>query len=193
MTRIGVIGHRHLPDESQPLIQAALRRVLVAKAGSRLIGVTCLITAADQLFARTVLELSGRLEVILPAADYRDSQVTDGDCPMFDQLLAAASSVRVMTFPTCSRQAYLAAGKAMLTTVETLVAIWDGQPARRFGTTAAMVDAAARLGVPTSIVWPAGARRDRDARPPGAPAALSPPAPGMPPAAADVAGPLQVG
>jgi hypothetical protein len=162
MTRIGVIGHRDISEDCTPLIETALRRLLVAQGGSRLVGVTCLAPGADQLFARTVLDLSGRLEVILPAADYRDTMVAPDNAPLFDRLLAAASSVRVMKLERSCQQAYLAAGAAMLAGVETLVAIWDGRPARRRGGgTSAVVVAAARLGLPTSIIWPAGSSRGR--------------------------------
>jgi hypothetical protein len=161
MTRIGVIGHRDVSPDSVPMIQARLRRLLVAKAGPRLVGVSCLAPGADQLFAQTVLDLSGRLEVILPAADYRGSWVGPDNAETFDRLLDAAVTVRVMGFQATCRQAYLAAGTAMLATVETLVAIWDGQPAKRVGSTAAVVYAAARLGLPTSVVWPPGATRSR--------------------------------
>lgn len=196
MTRIGIIGHRDISPASVPSFQAALRRLLVAKAGSRLVGVSCLAPGADQLFAQTVLDLSGRLEVILPSADYRECQVAPDNAAAFDRLLSAAASIRVMGFQTSCQQAYLAAGTAMLATIETLVAIWDGQPAKRFGTTAAVVDAAARLGVPTSIVWPPGAARTRLGRPPGgAPVSTGPaagvgrPAPGATGPAARVSGP----
>lgn len=172
MTRIGVIGHRDISPDSVPIIQGALRRLLVAKAGSQLVGVCCLVPGADQLFARAVLELSGRLEVILPSADYRDKHVAADNAATFDRLLDSAATVRVMGFQTSTRQAYLAAGTTMLGTVETLVAIWDGYPARRFGSTAAVVDAAARLGRPTSVVWPAGASRLRR-RPPGEPGGVA--------------------
>jgi hypothetical protein len=161
MTRIGVIGHRDISPDSVPLIQAALRRLLVAKAGSRLVGVSCLAPSADQLFAQTVLDLSGRLEVILPAADYRESQVSPDNAATFDRLVAAAATVRVMGFQTSSPQAYRAATNSMLSTVETLVAIWDGHPANRFDSTASIVEAV-RLGLPTSIVWPPGATRITD-------------------------------
>jgi hypothetical protein len=160
MTRIGVVGHRDISPDTTPLIQDALRRLLIARGGSRLVGVTCLAPGADQLFARTVLELGGRLEVILPAADYRDTMVAPDNAALFDHLVAAASSVRVMKLERSGAQAYLAAGVAMLAGVETLVAIWDGRPARRRGGgTSAVVVAAARLGLPTSIIWPAGATR----------------------------------
>jgi len=172
MTRIGVIGHRGITPEAAPLIEVVLRRLLIAKAGSRLVGVTCLATGADQLFAKLVLDLSGRLEVILPAADYRASQVSPANACTFDQLIAAASTVRVMEFQHSCRQAYLAAGATMLATIETLVAVWDGRPGKNRGSVAEAVSAAARLGLPTSIVWPPGAARARSACPP--PAGLLP-------------------
>jgi len=168
MTRIGVIGHRDITPETAPLIEAVLRRLLIAKSGSRLVGVTCLAAGADQLFARLVLDLSGRLEVILPASDYRASQVSAANAGTFDQLVAAASTVRVMEFQHSCRQAYLAAGATMLNTIETLVAVWDGRPGRNRGSAAEAVSAAARLGLPTSIVWPPGAARARSACPPRA-------------------------
>jgi hypothetical protein len=172
MTRIGVIGHRDITPESAPLVEAVLRRLLIAKAGSRLVGVTCLATGADQLFAKLVLDLSGRLEVILPAFDYRASQVSPANAHAFDQLVAAASTVRVMEFQHSCRQAYLAAGSTMLATIETLVAVWDGRPGRSRGSAAEVVAAASRLGLPTSIVWPPGAARERSACPPS-PAVLA--------------------
>ena len=159
MTRLGVIGHRNISEESEPIIEAALRRLLVAKCGSRMVGVTCLAPGADQLFAQTVLDLNGRLEVILPSADYRECYVSLDNAATFDRLVKAAVSVRVMEFQRSCRQAHMAAGNAMLNTVETLVAIWDGRPARKPGGVAEVVAAAARLGLPTSIVWPPGAAR----------------------------------
>ena len=40
-----------------------------------------------------------------------------------------------------------------------LVAVWDGQPARRLGGTAQVVDAAEERRLPVTVVWPAGATR----------------------------------
>lgn len=159
LTRLGVIGHRDISEESEPIIEAALRRLLVAKGGSRLVGVTCLAPGADQLFAQTVLNLDGRLEVILPAANFRDCHVPLDNLDEFDRLVKSAVSVRVMEFQQCCRQAYMAAGTAMLHTVEAMVAVWDGRPAKKPGGVAEVVGAAARLGLPTSVVWPAGSVR----------------------------------
>ncbi|MDT7674603.1 MAG: hypothetical protein QOD82_2505 [Pseudonocardiales bacterium] len=161
MTRIGIVGHRDISPLSLPIVEAAVRRLLIAKGGSRLVGVCGLAPGADQLFAQLVLDLSGRLEVILPSADYRAREVPLDNSEEFDRLLGSAATVRVMNFEQSCRQAYMAAGTAMLSTVETLIAIWDGRPAKRLGGASEVVGAAARLGVPTSVVWPPGATRER--------------------------------
>ncbi len=72
--RIGITGHSNLTPESVPLVAAELRKVL-PEYGRPLIGVSCLAQGADQVFARVVLELGGNLEVVLPAADYRERKV----------------------------------------------------------------------------------------------------------------------
>jgi hypothetical protein len=153
--RVGIAGHSDLTEASGPGVRAGLNRVLggYGWAGG-LVGVSCLAPGADQLFAWVVLDLGGRLEVILPAPDYRAAQIDPRDAPRFDRLLAAASSVRVMGFQRSCRPAYMAASAAMLACVEWLVAVWDGQPAIRLGSTGDVVSAARELGLPTTIVWP---------------------------------------
>jgi hypothetical protein len=160
MTRVGITGHCELSTPTLALVETALRRVLLGHARiGRLTGVTCLAAGADQLFAQLVLDLGGRLEVILPAADYRAAHIGAGQPPEFERLLAAARAVRVMAFDRSSRQAYMAASYAMLAGVDTVVAVWDGHPATRLGSTGDVVTAARGLGLPLSIIWPPGAAR----------------------------------
>ena len=54
----------------------------------------------------------------------------------------------------------MAASQSMLDLVDTLIAVWDGQPARGYGGTADVVNEARRRGTPVLIVWPDGASRD---------------------------------
>jgi hypothetical protein len=48
----------------------------------------------------------------------------------------------------------------MLADADELLAVWDGQPARGYGGTADVVEAARYKGIPVTVVWPAGAKRD---------------------------------
>lgn len=157
MTRVAVTGHGQLSTSTVAAVEVALRRVLLPYSRmSRLTGVCGLAAGADQLFAQVVLELGGRLEVILPAADYRADHLGTGDSPQFERLLAGARSVRVMPFTTCSPRACMAARYAMLATVDAVVAVWDGHPDTGPGATAEVVALARGLGLPVSIIWPAG-------------------------------------
>ncbi len=158
MPRIGITGHANLTPETVPLVAAVLREVL-ACAGSPLVGVTCLARGADQVFAGIVLELGGQVEVVLPAADYRDRKVEPEDAPLFDELIACASMVRIMPFPRADRVAYLAASEAVISGVDELLAVWDGCDDSRPGSTADVVRIARARDVPVTVLWPEGARR----------------------------------
>jgi hypothetical protein len=160
VTRIGITGHSNLTVESAPWVADALRAELAAHAGDGLVGVSCLARNADQLFARAVLELGGTLEVVLPAADYRSHKVKPDNAAAFDDLIGQATMVRTLPFETANRDSYLAAGEHVLSTVELMVAVWDGQPADGHGGTGDVVERARALGLPVTVVWPTGAARE---------------------------------
>ena len=159
MIRIGVTGHSNLTPESTELVLSALLDALEPHAGDGLHGITCLAAGADQLFARAVLDLGARYDVILPAPDYRDAVVKPANRADFDALLADASNVRVMPFETSGREAYMAASEALVTSSECLLAVWDGQPSDGRGGTADVVAHARPTGIPVDVIWPAGAQR----------------------------------
>lgn len=48
----------------------------------------------------------------------------------------------------------------MLERADELIAVWDGQPARGYGGTADVVQAARDKDLPVTVVWPAGVMRD---------------------------------
>ena len=70
--RIAITGHRGLPAATERLVDTAIREQLEAYADSDLVGISNLANGADQLFAQAVLDAGGQLEVIVPAAQYRD-------------------------------------------------------------------------------------------------------------------------
>ena len=156
-TRVGVTGHTTLPATTEVLVSDELRELLHSER--ELVGVTCLARGADRVFAEVVLDLGGRLEVILPSADYRDVQVRPEERPLFDQLVAAAASVRVLPEAHAGRAAYVAAGRVLVSSVDRLVAVWDGIDDPRPGSTADVVRMAHARRLPVTVLWPDGARR----------------------------------
>lgn len=158
MTRIGITGHSNLTDQTADLVHAALRDALTPYA-AELVGVTCLARGADQIFARAVLDVGGRVEVVLPAPDYREEKVKPDNRPAFDALLIGAACVRYMPFLTSGREAYMAASEEILKSVDRLIAVWDSGPSGGLGGTADVVEHARRLGTPVEVIWPEGAQR----------------------------------
>ncbi|WP_367137757.1 hypothetical protein [Saccharothrix sp. HUAS TT1] len=158
--RVGITGHSNLAPDCVDDVREAIRTALEAEAagGSSLVGVTCLAPGADQLFAGVVLELGGRVEVVLPAMDYREKLKPEKRAA-YDELLARAHVVSVLPNELSGRHAYVMANERMLASVELLIAVWDGQPPDGRGGTADVVETARASGVPVVVVWPGGARR----------------------------------
>lgn len=158
VTRIGVTGHMDLTATSVPLVERALRSALAAYADGSLTGVSCIAPGADTIFAEAVLELGGKLEVVLPASDYRTKLGSD-TVHAFDKLVEAASDVRTMPHEKSGRDAYHDANDEVMSSCELLFAVWDEGSAHERGGTTAVVAAARARGLPVEVIWPAGAQR----------------------------------
>ena len=159
MPRIGITGHMNLSRDSAPLVAKALRDVLQDCNEREVVGISCLAQGSDQIFARVVLECGGAIEVILPATDYRDRKVKPDNLAEFNDLIRRARTVRTLPFEKSNRDAYMAANEEVLASVDSLIAIWDGNPSGDYSGTADVVAAARERGIPVKVVWPDGASR----------------------------------
>ena len=157
--RVGITGHTNISPGTVALVADAIRAVF--GEGSPITGVSCLARGADQVFASVVLDLGHRLEVVLPAADYRTRKVKPPNREQFEQLIDRADRVEVLPFDISDRIAYEAANEHVLSSVDRLVAVWDGTPPDGRGGTADTVRIARERGVPVVVVWPDGAQRDQ--------------------------------
>jgi hypothetical protein len=137
MRRIAISGHRGLPEPTADLVDKAIRAALAEHAPD-VTGASCLADGADQIFARAVTDLGGKLEVIIPAARYRAGLPAEAH-PEYDRLLAQAAAVRRMPFTESTPESHMEASKVMTDQADELYAVWDGQPARAYGGTADVV------------------------------------------------------
>ena len=135
--RIGVSGHRAF--DGVAAARAAVTRVVAAlhdQHPGRLEVWSSLAEGADRLVVEAVraADPQARLVVVLPLPpdDYRADFTTAESGAEFDRLLARADHTTV-TGPggDGSREsAYARAGHAVVTGVDVLIAVWDGEPAR---------------------------------------------------------------
>ncbi|MGH3974791.1 MAG: hypothetical protein ACRDS9_15890, partial [Pseudonocardiaceae bacterium] len=145
--------------DSVPLVYKAIIGALALYASEGLTGISCIARGADSVFAQAVLDLDGKLEVLLPAANYREHKVKPDHAPQFDELMRRATTVRVMPFADANRAAYEAANEVLVSSCDTLFAVWDGHSGVDKGGTASVVEYARSRGVPVEIIWPEGAAR----------------------------------
>jgi hypothetical protein len=157
--RIGITGHMNLTPETVDLVRAGISEALEAHQDGNLVGFSCLAAGADSIFAQTVLDAGGKLTVVVSSADYRDKKVDPADQPSYDRLLSQAAEVNAMPFETGGREAYAAANEHILTSIDRLFAVWDGQLPAAKGGTADAVAQAQTCGIPVTIIWPTGAER----------------------------------
>jgi hypothetical protein len=162
LMRIAITGHRGLPAATEQLVDQAIRAQLATCTGRDIIGVSNLADGADQLFAQAVLDAGGQLDVIIPAAHYRDG-LPECAHASYDKLLSKASSVHRLDRVESTEEAHMEASNLMLDTADRLFAVWDGKPARGYGGTADVVAEARKRGIPVTIIWPEGATRDEAA------------------------------
>ncbi len=159
VVRIGVTGHRALPDER--LVRECVKRVLTRLDGlfqhtpHSFVVVSPLAEGADRIVATEVLAwhaLEGTdkpsLEVVLPLPkeDYLRDFETQESADEFNSLVATATSTRTLD-PAASRTAaYEQVGRYVVDNCDILIAIWDGKPAAGQGGTAEIVEYARWVG-----------------------------------------------
>jgi len=128
---------------------------ILSGAEPPLTGISSLAIGADQVFAEVVLALHGSLEVVIPFETYERTFENRVDRAKFHRLRAAASRIEVLTGARDAEEAYLNAGKRVVDLSESMIAVWDGEPARGLGGTAQIVEYARHVGIPVTQLNPA--------------------------------------
>ncbi|WFE23928.1 hypothetical protein O7621_12015 [Solwaraspora sp. WMMD937] len=116
-----------------------------------LVGVTCLVDGADQLFAKAVLRHGGQLEFVVPAQEYRDG-LPEHAHALYDQLINRAVAVLRCDYFVSDSTAHMAASELMVDQSDRLFAVWDGMPACSYGGTADVDGYTETRGVPVTAV-----------------------------------------
>ena len=155
--RIGVTGHRVLPDERA--IAARVDEVLARLPGLLppdltshvlLEIVSPLGEGADRIVAERVLHVPDAiLEIPLPLAtvDYEQDFESDASRERFHALLARRERVWVVGGED-RNDAYRETGAYVVDSCDLLIAVWDGLPSRGAGGTADVVDRAQDQAMP---------------------------------------------
>ena len=126
-----------------------------------LVALSSLAEGADRLAAHRLLARSGAaLVAVLPLPEdlYRADFQGLGSHEEFNDLLARAAQIAVVTGVSEREEAYGAAGRLILDRSHALLAIWDGRAAKGTGGTGWVVAEAHRRGMPLAWVHAANSR-----------------------------------
>jgi hypothetical protein len=156
--RVGITGHRGLSTQVEEQVRTLLAAQVRQYDPAELIGVSCIADGPDSWFAETVLQHGGSLEVVIPAAEYRQD-LPDSHHPVYDRLISRAADVHHTGMTESTSEAHQAGSEILVGLVNELLAVWDGKPAWGYGGTADVVAYAERTGVPVRVLWPEGANR----------------------------------
>ncbi|MEW2130340.1 hypothetical protein [Streptomyces sp. NPDC005435] len=156
--RVGITGHRGLGPDVEVRVRALLAAQAECYDPAELVGVSCIADGPDAWFAEAVLACGGRVEVVVPAGEYR-AGLPGRHHPVYDRLIARAAEVHHTGLVESTSEAHQAGSEVLVGLVDELVAVWDGKPARGYGGTADVVAYARRAGVPVRVLWPEGAVR----------------------------------
>ena len=159
--RIGVTGHRDLPDPDalRAPIREAVSRLkemvpIAPGAGLAPVVVSALAEGADRLVVEEVLaDRDARLEVVLPldTEEYAEDFKAEASKEEFRSLLARASDKWQAPDGLDRDEAYERAGRYVVDRCDAVIALWDGEKSRGRGGTAEIVGYAQEHGVP--IAW----------------------------------------
>ena len=130
----------------------------VAARGGAFWGIASLAVGADQMFADLVLRADGMLHVVIPSARYETAFDRHG-LRRYQLLVRAAMKIEQLEFNNPTEEAYFAAGRRVVDLCDTLLAVWDGQPALGLGGAADVVQYAQSLGRRVDVIWPTGVAR----------------------------------
>ncbi|MER5259844.1 hypothetical protein [Streptomyces sp. NPDC002855] len=156
--RVGITGHRGLSKDVEQRVQALLADQITTYDTGELVALSCIADGPDAWFAEAVLSVGGRLEVVVPAAEYRAS-LPDWHHTTYDALLSRAADVHETGMTASDSEAHMTGSEILIGLADELIAVWDAKPAWGHGGTADVVAYAEQTGVPVRVVWPKGASR----------------------------------
>jgi hypothetical protein len=149
MVRMGVVGHRWLPDAAASAFVASRCREqlrTVADGARSVVALSALAAGSDTLFAEAAVGLGIPLLAVRPFDRYADDFPTkDARCAYAALWSCADQRVR-LPYPARSQEAYRAAMRWVAERSDVLLAVWDGRPAAHAGGTADTIAHAVALG-----------------------------------------------
>lgn len=137
---IGITGHQKLEEFDKNWIIKEIRSFILKNSVDK--GISCLAIGADQLFCEELINNKIEYDAIIPCENYLSTFKKKEDILKFTSLLDLSKNVLTLNFEKPSEKAFYAASQKMLEYSTTIIAVWDGKPAKGLGGTGDIVETA---------------------------------------------------
>ncbi len=152
--KIGITGHQKTPPSgSWGWVRGEIRTVL-RQAGANSEAYSLLAAGADQEFAEEALASGVPLFVVVPCSNYEKAFKDPLALARYRVLLTQIANLKLLDNLEPSEDAYMAAGKDIVDSVDVLVAVWDGVSAAGNGGTDDVVEYAIKRKRPVIHINP---------------------------------------
>ncbi|MFJ3308302.1 hypothetical protein ACIPSA_35535 [Streptomyces sp. NPDC086549] len=111
--QVGITGHRGLSNEVETHVRALLADAIKEYDPAELVGVSCIADGPDSWFAEAVLSHGGRIEIVVPAGEYRQSLPAKHHAA-YDELLRQASDIHETGMTTSDSQAHMTGSEILV-------------------------------------------------------------------------------
>lgn len=134
--QIGVTGHQARPGIDWDWIAAQTRNIFEQhKPVARVF--SCLAAGTDQVFAREALAHGIPATAVIPMSDY-ERHFRGDDLAQYKRLVEQCERF-LLPGAASDEEAFFAAGRYVVDSVDLLVAVWDGKPSAGLGGTGDVV------------------------------------------------------
>lgn len=136
--KIGITGHQNLgATEVISWLRREVSKIVCEAKIDR--AYSSLAIGADQLFAEICLANGIEIIAVIPCSGY-EKTFNGQFLETFTTLLNKSAQAVYLNYPTPSEEAFLKGGQYIVDCVDTICAIWDGEPAKGVGGTADIVN-----------------------------------------------------
>ncbi len=136
--KIGITGHQDIGSSADVAWVIEQLRALIDQS-TLSAGITSLAVGSDQLYATLLTEHQKPFTALIPCRYYERTFATAQNLAHYQSLLKQAAEVVYLPFDDPSEEAFWAAGKQMADNADSVIAIWNGLPAKGLGGTGDVV------------------------------------------------------
>lgn len=135
-------GHQRRDGVDWQWVRAQIGRFLAGKPF--VTGYSSLAAGTDQIFADVVLERGGKLIAVIPLEGY--SAHFEAEALQHFRMLSSKAQIVELKSAKSDNWAFLDAGKWIVREADSIIAVWDGEPAEGAGGTGDIVTYALSVG-----------------------------------------------